>query len=218
MTIKTVVLIHGVWMPGNEMLFVKLHLENEHGYTGVLFSYPSVRGSLDENAELLADFIADLESDTVHLVAHSLGGVIALRMLALNPDARVSRTVCLGSPLCGSRAAEHLNKLDWGGAILGKSVVDGVVDEAANEWATKVTEAREVGCIAGTVAMGLGRLFTEFKEPSDGTIALSETMLPGIRDHLIIDVSHSGLIVSKRVIDQTAAFLERGSFLRDESA
>ena len=217
MSAPLVVLVHGVWMPGGEMMFVKRHLANDHGFKGMLFSYPSVRGSLDENAQLLADFIDFLELDEVHIVGHSLGGVVALRMLALFPDIAPGRVVCLGSPLCGSRAAHLLNKTDWGNSILGKSVVDGIVDEAANEWASKVTETREIGSIAGTVPMGLGRLVAKFREPSDGTVAVSETLLPGIKDHLTIDVSHSGLVLSTRVVNQTASFLKTGSFLQEPS-
>lgn len=216
MTAPLVVLVHGVWMPGGEMMFVKLHLESEHGFKGMIFSYPSVRGTLDENALLLADFINFLELDEVNIVGHSLGGVVTLRMLALYPDVPPGRVVCLGSPLCGSRAAVLLNEHDWGNAILGKSVVDGVVAEAANEWAVKVTATRDVGSIAGTVPMGIGRIFTKFKDPSDGTVTVAETMLPGVKDHLTIDVSHSGLVLSRRVIDQAAAFLKNGEFLRQE--
>jgi pimeloyl-ACP methyl ester carboxylesterase len=216
MTAPLVVMVHGVWMPGGEMMFVKLHLESEHGFKGMLFSYPSVRGTLDENALLLADFINFLELDEVYIVGHSLGGVVALRMLALYPDVPPGRVVCLGSPLCGSRAAELLNEHDWGNAILGKSVVDGVVAEAANEWGMKVTATREIGSIAGTVPMGIGRLLAQVKAPSDGTVTVAETMLPGLKDHMTIDVSHSGLVLSKRVIDQAAAFLKNGEFVRND--
>ena len=39
---QTIVFIHGIWMPGNEMLFLKQNLSRYHGYKGQLFSYPSV--------------------------------------------------------------------------------------------------------------------------------------------------------------------------------
>lgn len=214
MTASTVILVHGVWMPGGEMMILKMHLEKDHGFKAQIFSYPSVRGTLDENAELLADFIHYLELDEVHIVGHSLGGVVTLRMLALHPDAPPGRVVCLGSPLCGSRAGSYLNQHDWGNAILGKSVVDGVVEEAANEWASSVTETREVGSIAGTKPIGVGRLFADFKEPSDGTVAVSETLLPGVTDHLTMEVTHSGLVVSTPVVEQIAAFLNTGAFSR----
>ena len=213
--VKTVVCLHGVWMPGGIMMLVKRRLESEYQYRAHLFSYPSIRGTLDENARSLAGFIAEQELDQVHLVGHSLGGVVALRMLALEPDVPVHRVVCLGSPLCGSRAASLLTQTEWGNTILGKSDTAGVVDDAANQWAREVCESRDIGVIAGTVPIGMGRLVTAFDEDNDGTVAVSETRLPGVKDHLCMPVNHKGLVISKDVTDQTAAFLKRGEFLRD---
>ncbi len=212
---KTVVCLHGVWMPGMIMTLVKRRLESEYQYQAHLFSYPSISGTLDENARSLADFIAENNLDNVHLVGHSLGGVVSLRMLALEPDVPVHRVVCLGSPLCGSRAASHLNQTDWGNTILGKSVTGGVVDESANQWARDVCASRDIGVIAGTVPLGVGQLLTSFNEDNDGTVAVSETQLPGVKDHICLAVNHKGLVISNDVIDQTAAFLKRGEFLRD---
>ncbi len=210
-----VVCLHGVWMPGAVMTLVKRRLESEYRYRAHLFSYPSIRGTLDENALSLAEFIVEQEFEKVHLVGHSLGGVVSLRMLALEPDVPVERVVCLGSPLCGSRAASHLNQTDWGNTILGKSVTDGVVDEAATQWAREVCASWDIGVIAGTVPVGVGQLVTSFDGENDGTIAVSETRLPGIKDHICLPVNHKGLVISNDVTDQTAAFLKRGEFLRD---
>ncbi len=211
---KTVICLHGVWMPGAVMTLVKRRLESEYQYQARLFSYPSIRGTLDENALSLAAFIKEQEFDNVHLVGHSLGGVVSLRMLALKPEAPVERVVCLGSPLCGSRAASYLNGKDWGDTILGKSLTEGVVDEAANLWARDVCASREIGVIAGTIPVGVGQLLTSFDGDNDGTVAVAETRLPGIKDHICLAVNHKGLVVSNNVIDQAAAFLKRGEFLR----
>lgn len=211
----TVVCLHGVWMPGAVMTLVKRRLESEYQYRVHLFSYPSIRGTLDENARSLAEFIGEQQIKKVHLVGHSLGGVVSLRMLALQPDAPVERVVCLGSPLCGSRAASHLNQTDWGNTILGKSLSDGVVDEAANQWAREVCASWDIGVIAGTVPIGVGQLITSFDGENDGTVAVSETQLPGLKDHICLAVNHKGLVMSNDVTDQAAAFLNRGEFLRD---
>lgn len=210
-----VILAHGVWMSGPEMLFVKFRLEREHGFDGHLFSYPSMTASLDENAELLADYIRDRSFSDAHIVAHSLGGVVALRTLSLYPELTSGRVVCMGSPLTGSRAADHLNQHDWGNTILGNTLTEGVIDESAIEWATGVTEQRDVGVIAGTLGIGLGKLVTKFDGENDGTVAVSETLLPGVRDHIRINVSHTGLVLSRTAADQAAAFLKRGAFLRE---
>ena len=213
---ETVVLAHGIWMPGSEMWLIKRHLEREHNFKGQIFSYPSVRGTLDENARRLADFVVNTGVATVHIVGHSLGGVVALRALATIAEMPPGRVVCLGSPLTGSRAARHLNERDWGHTILGLSLTEGVIDEAASSWAGDVMKQRDVGVIAGTTSVGLGKFFTTFAGDNDGTVAVSETRLPGLRDHICVPSNHTGLVFSSDVADQAAAFLKRGKFLRED--
>jgi pimeloyl-ACP methyl ester carboxylesterase len=205
-----------MWMPRNVMLLVKRRLHNEHQYAAHLFGYPSLHGGLDENADSLASYLADREYASVHLVAHSLGGVVALRALTLHPDAPVERVVCLGSPLCGSNPASELGHTNWGRRLLGRSVSDGVIDTAASQWAHEVCDTHEIGVIAGTVPVGLGRLAASFDGENDGTVAVSETRLPGARDHLCMAVNHMGLVTSRDVATQVAAFLKRGEFLRED--
>jgi len=214
-SIDTVVCVHGFWSHGTGMYLIKRRLEREYGLRAHLFSYRSVHGTLDANAAALAQFVAELEVDGVHLVGHSLGGVLALRMLANDAGALPGRVVCLGSPLTGSRAAEILGAQEWAENIIGRSLPAGVIHEAANEWARHVCEQREIGVIAGTVPLGFGRLFAQFDEDNDGTVAVSETRIEGAKDHLVLPVSHKGMLVSSDVADQTGSFLKRGEFLRD---
>lgn len=215
MSATTVVYVHGIWMPGHEMLFVKYRLQAEHGFPGLLFDYPSVGGTLDDNADLLAQFIEDSVTGAAHLVGHSLGGVLCLRALSRHAGIGVERVVCLGSPLRGSRAAAVLEGHGWGNAILGKTITAGVVQEAASQWASGVTGRHEVGVIAGNVGIGLGKIVTSFEGENDGTVAVSETRLDGLTDHLVMPINHTGLILSRSVADQAAAFLKRGEFLRE---
>ena len=81
-SIDTVVCTHGIWSHGVGMYLVKRHLEREFGMRAFIFSYPSVTNTLDENAELLAQFIRDNGIEETHIVAHSLGGLVTLRMFA----------------------------------------------------------------------------------------------------------------------------------------
>jgi pimeloyl-ACP methyl ester carboxylesterase len=196
------------------MYLIKRRFEREYGMRALLFNYPSVRGTLDENAAALAAFIHEQNIERVHIVGHSLGGVLALRMHANNPEFLQGRVVCLGSPLTGSRAANFLNELEWAEEIIGRSLPAGIIHQTANDWAPHVAEHRDIGVIAGTVPMGFGRLFANFDEDNDGTIGVSETRLDGAKDHLIMPVSHQGMLVSAAVADQAAAFIKRGEFLR----
>lgn len=211
--IDTVVCLHGYAWPGPATYLIKRRLEAEHGWRALMFGYASLRRSIDDNAASLAEFLESHGLERVHLLGHSLGGVVALRMLAIRPNAVQGRIVCLGSPLTGSRAAEVINTLDFAD-LFSSSLKAGVIDASANEWGRAVCDTYDVGVIAGTVGRGLGRFVAGIKEANDGTIAVSETRLDGAADHLVMDVSHNRLLTSPGVIDQAAAFLSEGRFRR----
>lgn len=211
-TINTVVCLHGIWMHGVTMLLVKRRLEKQHGFDVHLFNYPSVSGTLDDNAMRLSRFIEELGLDGCHVVGHSLGGVIALRMYAIDENAVPGRCVALGAPLSGSRAADFLATQNWARPMLGNSLTEGVVYQAANDWASHVCETRDIGIIAGTMPLGAGHLVARFDGANDGTVAVVETELAGAKDHLCMNVSHTSMLASNDVIDQTAAFLRNGAF------
>jgi pimeloyl-ACP methyl ester carboxylesterase len=198
------------------MYLIKRRLEREYGMRVSLFSYPSVRGTLDENAAALANFIRESGRDHAHLIGHSLGGVLALRMHANYQDSLPGRVVCLGSPLTGSRAASFMNEIEWAEEIIGRSVPDAMIHQTANDWAAEIAQQRDIGVIAGNVPLGFGRLVANFDEDNDGTVSVSETQLEGAKDHIVMPVSHKGMLVSADVADQSAAFIRRGKFLVPE--
>ena len=212
----SVVLVPGIWMPAIEMTPLRRRLARRYSLVGQCFGYRSVRDDLAANARRLAACIESAGTDRVHVVGHSLGGVLALYTLATHEGLPPGRVVCLGSPLCGSRAALALNSRSWGRRILGNTLVDCVVDRPASAWAGEVTQAREVGVIAGTHAWGFGRVLAAFDDASDGTVSVAETLLPGVADHLLLPVSHTSMVFSAEVARQTSAFLEQGRFLRGD--
>lgn len=212
MTAETVIFIPGIWLPAAEMAFLRRQLARKYALQGSCFGYRSVRDNLQHNTNRLAARIAATDAETVHLVGHSLGGVLALHTLALHDSLPVGRVVCLGSPLCGSRVALALTGRAWGRRILGNTLRSCVVERSARDWAATVTSSREIGVIAGTSAVGFGRLIAKFDDPSDGTVAVAETRLPGIKDHLLLPVTHTAMVFSAAVAAQTAKFLQHGQF------
>ncbi len=214
--ISTVVLLHGIWSHGVGMFIIRRQLEREYGARVLVFNYPSIRGSLDSNARALKKFLRQSQVDAAHLIGHSLGGVVALRMLAMHPDAPPGRLVCLGSPLTGSRAAAFLDSQEWAEGLLGATLPAGVLHASANQWGSHVCHERDVGVIAGDVPLGVGQIVARFDGANDGTVAVAETELEGVKDHLVMPVSHRGMVLSRRVADQAWAFLKRGEFLRAE--
>ena len=206
---QPVVLLHGLWLKGVATAFWRLQL-NRAGYRAYSFSYPSVRASLAENAERLRRYIQRNVGDTaVHLVGHSLGGLVILRLLADHPKLAVGRVVLVGTPFAGSRAAERLLGFAAGRLLVGRSM-----RELAEHGTPAPPAQVEVGVIAGSNPLGAGRLVTRLPRPHDGTVAVVETRLPGVHEHLVLPASHSELLISTRTARQICVFLTTGHFDR----
>ncbi len=78
--LTTVVTVHGLWMRAGAMIVLQRRLEAS-GFDVRRFGYPTITRSLEANAAALADFVETVPGDTVHLVAHSLGGIVIRAML-----------------------------------------------------------------------------------------------------------------------------------------
>ncbi len=202
--------VHGLWMSGLESTLLRRRLTAWYGYEARVFHYPSVRRPLAAYLAALADAIAAVEAPQVHLVGHSLGGLVILRCLERFSVSRPGRVVFIGTPSLGSQAARHIGQWNWGRTILGATVADELLKEHERRW----VHARELGIIAGSSGVGLAKLLVRFHEQNDGVIAVSETRLPGAKQHLCLRASHSGMLFSARVARETGSFLEYGTFGR----
>lgn len=203
----SVVGVHGLWMRAASMAALRARL-GSHGFSFHDFSYSSVTAPLSVNAAALAAFVDRVPGTTVHLVGHSLGGVLACAMLESCLPARLGRIVCLGSPLRGSRTAARLAGWPGGRRLIGRCLGDVQARGGFTAWRPGV----EVGSIAGRLPFGLGRLFGPFPEPNDGTVAVAETEIAGLADHIVLPVSHVALLWSAAVAAQTEHFLLHGRF------
>jgi hypothetical protein len=204
----SVVVVHGLWMPGVESWLLRRRLAAE-GFVTRSFRYASVSGGLAEGAARLAEFAAATPGERLHFVGHSLGGVLILEMLARHGCERLGRVVCLGSPLCGSRAAVALLGWPGGRRILGTCMGEVVARGGCGAW----NGVCEVGVIAGSLPVGFGRLLVgSFGGPHDGTVAVDETRLEGVADHVVLPVSHFSMLWSAGVARHVASFLRSGRF------
>jgi pimeloyl-ACP methyl ester carboxylesterase len=204
----TLVYVHGLWLTGRESLVLRRRLERELGFDVRAFHYPSVTASTREIADQLQRFVHELAPRRLHLVGHSLGGLVIYRFLERFPAQPPGRVVFLGAPTVASHAAQRASRLRWARVLLGRAVAEELLHAHERRWVFD----RDLGIIAGTRPMGLGRLFTRFDEPSDGTVAVAETQLPGATEHLTLPVTHSGMLLSARVARAAGHFLEQGRF------
>jgi len=210
---ETVILVHGLWMHGVVMALMRRRIAH-CGYRAVSYSYPSMRLTLAENAERLAQFCRDVCRDggasRLHFVGHSLGGPVILRMLERATDLDIGRIVLAGPPFVGSFAAHRFARLPGGRKALGRSMPEWL--ESARP---SGRERCEIGVIAGDVSIGLGTLIVpDLPRPSDSVVSVAETRMPGARDHIVLNVSHATMLISAAVVEQICAFLRTGAFSR----
>lgn len=205
MSDEAVILIHGVWMRAFSLLLLRRRLD-EAGFRTELFDYASVFGRDERSLERLSRRIRAQPARRVHLVGHSLGGLVALRTLERLPAALDGRVVCLGSPLNGSAVARRLSRRGSRAQLLGCSA------DILCRGLPQRTPPAEVGVIAGTRAVGLGQLLGTFDGPNDGTVSVAETRWSGAVEHCEVHVSHTGLTFSAAAATLAARFLRSGSF------
>ena len=118
------------------------------------------------------------------------------------------RIVLAGVPYVDSHAGRVLSGSAAGARALGRSM---------REWleATRPAQfpGREIGVIAGTRSVGLGRVVApNLPQPNDGAVTVAETRLAAACDRIELPVSHSGMLLSRRLARQTGAFLRNGRF------
>jgi len=205
-----VVYVHGLWLNGWESVLLRRRLSRQLHCRTLSFAYSSARADMATNVRSLAQFLAGIGADTLHLVGHSMGGLVILELFDLEsrPPLPPGRVVLLGSPVQGSLAARNLARRPVGKRLLGLSGREALPVSRERRW----RGFRDLGVIAGDVPLGFGRLVGPFREPNDGTVLLAETRLAGAAQHLTLHTSHSALVYSGVAARQTAAFLRNGRF------
>ncbi|NIM70431.1 MAG: alpha/beta fold hydrolase [Xanthomonadales bacterium] len=199
-----VVLVHGLWF-GRWSTAVLARRLRRAGFRVRLFGYPT-RGSVAINTAALAEFCRASTHPQQHLLGHSLGGLLILHVLRREAMLPPGRVLLIGTPLAGSEVARRGLGLPGGRYLLGSAI------DLLDGRAPDLPVDRETGMIAGTRSLGLGRLVGGLSVPNDGTVAVRETLRPGLADRIEIAASHTGLLYSAAVARQAGDFLQFGRF------
>ncbi len=199
---------HGLWNTGLEAMLLRQRLAHR-GFSVRQFHYRSMTATL---AEVVAEFSAavlDLPPP-VHLIGHSLGGLVVLRLIDLKPALPIGRVVLLGAPVNGSAAARSFMRIPGASFLFGPLADAELLRPEPRVW----RHPFEIGVIAGSNPISFGHLFNQLPEPNDGTVTVDETRLEGATEHRVLPVSHTGMMFADSVVSETAEFLASGHFSR----
>jgi len=208
-----VVMLHGIMHTSLLMRPLEKYL-TKNGYDVLNLNYPSTKYTVQELIERTAKNIDKLITDknrTVHFIGYSMGGLLIRGILAQYRPAHLGRVVLLAIPNHGSEVADFLKNNFLYRKFFGP---------AGQQLGTKTIKALEpilgkvdyeLGIIAGNFSLDP---FCSYLIPgsNDGKVSVESTKLNGMKQHIVLSVSHILFPRSKEVQRQTLSFLESGEF------
>ena len=195
-----VVLIHGLGGSRLDMWLLGRRLERR-GYTVRNWGYRSIGQRIETHANRLAtDLIAigaDMPAGKMHLVTHSMGGIIARAMFATHAIDNLGRVVMLAPPHQGSHAARKLVPyLGWLTPSLNQ------LSDAEDSYVKQLPNSFQLGDIE----------FGIVEATKDRVIVQGGVLLDGYRDYASVEGHHGVLAWYPQAIQFTENFLANGRF------
>jgi predicted alpha/beta hydrolase family esterase len=220
---ELVVVLHGLGVTHHAMGRIARALAGA-GYNVASATYPSRSMPLERIASEWLPGLLDRHNAgaarRAHFVTHSLGGIVVqLWLREKGAPTNIGRVVMIAPPNQGSEVPDHfrgrgsalraLFRLVAGANASRLGTDDGSAPRSLSRG--EFPAGVELGVIAGN--RWVNPFFLPwFEGESDGTVSVASTRLAGMRDHIVMPHSHTGLIMRRAVAEQALHFLREGKF------
>lgn len=217
-----IVLIHGLHQRHWIMKPLAYNFE-KLGYNTLCFDYYSLTESIEQHSSKLNDWLTNKlkPNQQFNMVSHSLGGLVLRDFVTRYPhwheNGQIANCVTLGTPHMGSTTADYVKKII-------PFAVGRAYEGALDGQTASLPDDICLGVIAGSKPNGLGQPVLEYhnytqeveedNKQHDGTVYVHETKLPNAKDHIVMPVTHTGMLMNKDVLKQADYFLKHGKFER----
>ncbi len=211
---ELVILLHGMAQPKLSMAWLARFLR-DGGYDTHNIGYRSCNNTHDDLISCVKDRISEVGDhyDRIHIVTHSLGGIITRDLLSQFKPDNLGRVVMLAPPHGGSEVADRLKDV-----TLYKKIF-GITGQQLTTTFQKAATAQikidyDLGIIAGTSILSHPYFSHLFTSAHDGLVSVESTKLNGMKDHIVIDATHTFIMNNRKARKQTLNFLKNGQFQR----
>lgn len=209
-----VILLHGLARSSASMNRIQEALKRENIKTCNI-DYPST----DYPVEVLAiEYILPVIRQcaggpdlTLNFVTHSMGGIIVRYLAKEKLVSNIGRVVMLSPPNRGSEVVDVLGDtwlFDWINGPAGKELGTGYYSMPLQLGPANF----DVGIITGNKSINLINS-AMIDGVDDGKVSVESAKLEGMKDFLVLPVTHPFIMKDETTIRQTIHFLEYGMFL-----
>ncbi len=206
-----VLLVHGITRSSKSMAAYRQPLEKA-GYQVFPFDYPSTRVDLDAAADYLHQVIESLDGiERLHIVAHSMGGLVTRTYRAKHHDDRLTRLVLVGSPQNGAELADLARGKANGvfKTIFGPAGQQLVTDQEGFVKKLPTPDVEFAVIAGGHAPNGFNPLIDG---DDDGIVSVTSTRLGGASDFLYLESMHLALNRNDTAHAAAVRFLRTGKF------
>lgn len=215
--VEHVALLHGLGRSARSMRPLEQPLA-EAGYRVHNLDYPSTQQTPDDLVAYIAQELQRCCADAqrLHFVTHSMGGILLRAYLAEHPLPSLGRVVMLAPPNRGTGYVDVAGDWKLFARVLGPTAQQlGTGPESLPN--RLPAPDFDLGVIAGTGGINwIGDMVLEGE--NDGTVSVASTQIDGMRDFVVVEVSHTFIMRDDAVVRQTLAFLRSGAFEREQAS
>lgn len=206
-----VLLLHGLGESPLRLALIATALRCA-GYSASAPQYPSTEYPAEELTPLIGDFINQhRDAPALHIVTHSMGGILARAWLQDHAVPNLGRVVMLAPGHRGSEAFNLYRHTPPFRELFGPAGQQAAKDEDCFACHLSENVDYEVGVIAGCLSLNPLAWFA-MSWPNDGNVAVRDTMMRGMKDHVVVPAGHDSIPLHPLSVLQTLHFLRHGEF------